>query len=251
MGSKDAINTVDQLKVLESQDVGTHDYVEQGILPSLPSASLGSSAEEERRNAKQLPAVPIHSSENEMDEGEKPPLPPRPRKISLSSKDNNVSKGTSQVPRDLPRPQMRTSPTTELSLTDVHIRSYGDGPRPDHRDSARSTDSGKSFRFDGSEGNVRRYPIGEADDSASTKSYVPTVEGGDVESLLGDMLVSNQLSPAWQMLNSHVENANPFDSMPYDDVEPTADFSRDFDDLAGLTTDGQNEGMQDLDCSCI
>ena len=197
----------------------------------------------------QLPAVPIQGSGDELDEGEKPPLPPRPRTFGSSTKDNDVSSGTSQVPGGPSRPQIRTNPTTELSLMDVHIRSYGDSLRTSHRDSARSTDSGKSFRFDGSEGNPRSYPVDEADDSVSTKSYAPTVQGADVESLLGDMLGSNQLSPAWQLLNSQVETTNPFDSMPYDYVEPIADFNRDFDDVGGLTTSGQNAGMQGLDCS--
>ena len=251
MGSKNAKDTVDQLKGFKLQEDSKHKHVEQKILPSLSSVSLDNNGGQERRDIRELPAVPIHDIGTVSDEGEKPPLPPRPRKVSLSGKDNNLSKGTSQGPRGPPRPQMRTNPTTELSLMDVHMRLYGDSPRTNYKDSARSTDSGKSFRFDGPEGNLRSYPIDEADDSASTRSYVPTVEGGDAESLLGDMVGSNQLSPAWQLLNSHFETANPFDSMPSDDIEPTADFSRDFDDLGGLTTNGENEGMQGLDCSYI
>ena len=249
MGSEDAKETANQLNILELRQDRTHEHVQQRILPSLSSVSTGNRGGEERRDMRELPAVPFHGRAAVADEGAKPPLPPRPRKVSLSGKDNNLSKGISQRPRGPPRPQMRTNPTTELSLTDVHMRLYGDGPRISYKDSATSTDSGKSFQFDGSEGNLRSYPIDEADDSASTKSYVPTVEGVDAESLLGDMVGSNQLSPAWQLLNSHVEIANPFDSMPYDDVEPTADFSRDFDDLGGLTTNGQNEGIQGLDYS--
>lgn len=74
-------------------------------------------------------------------------------------------------------------------------------------------------------------------------SYAPTIgTSGDAESLLGDVLGVGQQSPAWRLLSSQTEKADPFSSLPFEDEEATADFSREFDELGELDAQGDNEG---------
>ena len=74
-------------------------------------------------------------------------------------------------------------------------------------------------------------------------SYAPTIgTSGDAESLLGDVLGVGQQSPAWRLLSSQTEKADPFSFLPFEDEEPTADFSREFDELGELDAQGDNEG---------
>ena len=187
--------------------------------------------------------VSTNDGSNKSDEGERPPLPPRPRNLGLFGEDQRVSNKTLQIPISSKGPQVQSNATTAISLTDIQTQSYGDGLRETYASSTRLTPSRKSFGFKSPKGKRRSCAGSEADDSASVKSYGPTLEGVDVESLLGDVLGSNQVSPAWQLLSNQVEKLNPFDLMPYDEEEPTADFSRDFDELGALAPNGENEGM--------
>ena len=55
--------------------------------------------------------------------------------------------------------------------------------------------------------------------------------------------MNGQQSPAWRLLSSQAERDNPFDLLPYYNEEPTADFSREFDELDELEPGGENEGI--------
>ena len=81
------------------------------------------------------------------------------------------------------------------------------------------------------------------DDSGSIISYAPTIEaGGDVESLLGEVLRGSQ-SPAWKLLDNQAEALNPRDFISQEDDTIGSDFEREFEELGELSADGENEGM--------
>ena len=77
----------------------------------------------------------------------------------------------------------------------------------------------------------------------SIRSFAPTVgAGGYAESLLGDVFESGQQSAPWRSLGTGNERNDQFDLLPYDEEEPMPDFSRDFDELDDINSDGSNEG---------
>ena len=173
-------------------------------------------------------------------EGERPPLPPRPKNLGLLGQTGKG--GTLQLQKRSTRPQLQSYATTAVSRTEIETLSFPDGSRETYASSTKSTPSGKSFRFDSSIRHSRSQAnTSEGDDSVSLKSSVPTT-GGEVESLLGDIIGAGQQSPAWRLLSSQAERPNPFDLLPYDDEEPKADFSREFDELDDLDASGDNEG---------
>lgn len=173
---------------------------------------------------------------------ERPPLPPRPPTIDLLASAHATPSSSLRVPKRSTRPQLQSQATTAISRTDIQTQSYPGGSRETYANSTISTPSGKSFRFDSPIGQLRGQHTSEGDDSASLRSYTQTV-GGDFESLLGDVVGAGQQSPAWRLLSSQVEQADPFNRLLDDHEEPTADFSREFDELDGLDPEGNNEGM--------
>ena len=178
-----------------------------------------------------------------IDEGPRPPLPPRPNNLNLLGERPFNPGGSLQTPSKSPRPKLQSTATTALARTDIHTQSYQDGSRDIYATSAESTPSGKTSKGYGSLGRFKGYHRNEGDDSASVRSYAPTLEAsGDVESLLGEILGASQESPSWRLMGSPTETFNPFDSIPHEDDEATADFSREFDELDGLDLDGTNEG---------
>lgn len=180
----------------------------------------------------------IDSHSTVTDEGPRPPLPPRP-----GNRDFLQPGGSLQRPTRQSRPSLQSSATTALSLADIHTQSYQDGSRETFASSVESTPSGKSVSKFGS---IRRFQgrnSSEADDSASIRSYAPTLEvGGDVESLLGDILGSSQQSPGWKLIGSRVERPDPFDSASYEDDTSITEFESEFDELDSLDSEGKNEG---------
>lgn len=176
------------------------------------------------------------------DEGPRPPLPPRPKNLEFLQPG-----GSLQRPKTSSRPTLQSSATTALSLADIHTQSYQDGSRDTLTTSAESTPSEKTLRGYGSIRKLKEWNRSEGDDSASIKSYAPTLEtGGDAESLLGEVLGGNQESPAWKLLSSHLERLDPFESINYEDDTVNADFDREFDELDQLDKEGNNEGSDNL-----
>ena len=177
------------------------------------------------------------------DEGSRPALPPRPRKASLLG-DHKTSGSSLQVPKRSMRPQFPSQATTALSLTDIHTQSYPDGSCETYANSAKSTPSGSSFRIESAASRHRSKYESEGDESASVISYAPTVGTmGDAESLLGDILGAGQENPAWRLMSSQTEKADPFNFLSFENEEPTADFNREFDELGALDAQGNNEGI--------
>lgn len=174
------------------------------------------------------------------DEGPPPPLPPRPGNIDLLHPG-----GSLQRPGRQSRPNLQSTATTALSLTDIHTQSYEDGSRETFAASAESNSFGKSI---GGFGSIRRFKgrnCSEADDSTSVRTYAPTLGAdGDVESLLGEILGPSQRSPAWKLLRSQTERPDPFDSLSFENGAPATSFDLEFDEVGELDPAGKNEGKR-------
>lgn len=173
----------------------------------------------------------------------RPPLPPRPTNLSLLQEGKFSPGNTLQVPKRSARPQLQSTATTALSRTDIHTQSHQDESGETTVSSTQTTPPTKSFGF----GSLRRskgFASSEEGDSGSIRSYAPTLEtGGDVESLLGEVLGATQESPAWKMLSAQVEVLDPFDSMTYEDNELTASFYREFDEIQEVAPEADTGGM--------
>lgn len=169
--------------------------------------------------------VSVHDYNGEDDV--RPPLPSRP----------NVQ-STLQKP---PRPQLQTTATTALSLTDIHTQSFQDGSREMYAAQAEPT----SGRFLKGLDSIRRLKglHGSEADSASVRSYAPTLEtGGDVESLLGEVLGATPETPAWRLAGAHAEGFDVFEATEYQDEDNISDFDHEFDEMDELSADADNEG---------
>ncbi len=180
------------------------------------------------------------------EEERRPPLPARPTNLSLLQAGKQSALNSLHVPRESPRPQLQSTATTAISRTDIHTQSYQDGSRETTASDAQITPPSKYL---GGFSSIRRFKgFGSSEgDSASIKSYAPTSEaGGDVESLLGEVLGSSQESPAWKMFSAHIGAQDPFDSISYDDDGISADFYREFDAIGEADPDGENEGRNTI-----
>lgn len=177
--------------------------------------------------------------------GHRPPLPPRLTNLDLLQ-ESKYSPGSSlHVPKKSSRPRIISTATTALSRTDIHTQSYQDGFRETFAASAQTTPLTKSIGGFGSLKRFRGFGGSDTGDSASIRSYAPTLEaGGDVESLMGEVLGSSQESPAWKLFSRKTEGSDPFESIKYEADEVTADFYREFDEIPGIDTDGGNEGQR-------
>ncbi len=171
-------------------------------------------------------------------EEQRPPLPPRPRNPELLHPG-----GSLQGSARSPRPHLQSIATTALSSADIHTQSFRDGSRQRFADLTETATSGKSSRVGGS---LRRFgwAAGEVDDSASMKSFAPTIEAsGDVESLLGEVLGVSRETPPWKLLSSQSEEPDPFDIIPCAEDPRIQDFEREFDEISELDAGGDNEGF--------
>ena len=169
------------------------------------------------------------SEEQPSREGTPPPLPPRSKNLQLLD-------GRPQTPGslNLSRPPLQSKATTQLSLADT--QSYGD----ESKDTVFS-DVSKQRSYLGL--GVNRS-VSEADDSASIKSFAPTIEiGGYAESLLGEVLdgqdkaIFKSLGHRFDSLSGHSERIFP------DDPEFEDAFEHEFDEVEEMKADGSNEGQ--------
>lgn len=183
------------------------------------------------------------SQRPETEQEYRPPLPPRPTNVNLL-REGSYSPGSSlQRSRKILRPHLQSTATTALSRTDIHTQSYQDGLRETYAALAQTTPPSKAIAAFGSIRKIKGLSDSEGGDSASVRSYAPTLEtGGDVESLLGEVLGEPQESPSWRLQTTQIESPDPFDSVAYEDDEATVDFYREFDEISAVAADGKNEG---------
>lgn len=218
----------------------------QDCIPSLP---IEPKISDHTTDSQLSTLIPTHATDDTQSiastESERPPLPPRPKTLHLLEINNQSLNNTPHVEKKSLRPQLQSYATTAVSRTDIQTQLFPDGSRETYANSARSTPSGKSFRLDTpTSTNAQGRNGSDMDDSVSVQSYAPTVGAGEyAESLLGDVFGSGQQSSAWRLLHTQIDRVNTFDVIPYDGAEPTADFSREFDELDDVAPDGRNEGI--------
>ena len=173
----------------------------------------------------------------------RPPLPPRPGTLDILKEGSHGIGGTPQRPKQSARPNLQSTATIALSRTDIHTQSYPDGSRETYAASAETIPPSKPAGVFGSIKRFKGISSSEGGDSASVRSYAPTLEAGvDAESLLGEVLGASQEIPAWKLLSTQYEAPDPFDSFILEDNEVTVDFYREFDELRGGESGEQNEG---------
>ncbi|KAI4150572.1 MAG: hypothetical protein LQ340_003992 [Diploschistes diacapsis] len=138
--------------------------------------------------------------------------------------------------------------STALSLAEVDTQLHSDGSRGAQTParSLRSMSSRRSFRSTRAEtptGQYRSRATSEAGETTSIRSFAPTAgHAADAESILGELLVTDQRSPGWKFLNGSTEKDPMISAVPFDTGEPTADFNREFDEIPEIDQDGDNEG---------
>ena len=189
-----------------------------------------------RSSTNALPRVEVQDIV--VDEGPPPPLPPRPNSRERS---HHIlyNPESSSKPRNPSRPQLQSSATTALSLTDIHIQTFQDGSRETFDAQAEPTASGRLLKGFDSIRRLKGHSANEAD-CVSVRSYAPTLEaGGDMESLLGEVLATSPGTRARTPLGTHAE---VFGTLDYEDDENISHFEDEFDELEELSVDADNEG---------
>ena len=187
------------------------------------------------------------SQSPETEQEDRSPLPPRPTNVNLLQEGLYNPASSLQRLSRASRPRLQSTATTALSRTDIHTQSYQDGSRETFAASAQTTPPSKAVAAFGSIRRIKGITESEGGDSASIRSYAPTLEtGGDVESLLGEVLGASQESPAWRLHHTHNEALDPFDSVSYENDELDVDFYREFDEISAVAADGENEGKSRL-----
>lgn len=171
---------------------------------------------------------------NEIEDEQRPPLPPRPTGIqssSISSPSPSVSRTAATK-----KPQLQAQPTIAVSSVAIQTLSFPDGTRGTFATSSDhlNLSSGFESRKLGQNGS-------EIDDSTSLTSYVPTLRvGGDLDSLLGNGF--NTQSPAWKLLNSQADTGDQFETIDPDEDDLLSSFEHEFDEVADIDSKGGNEG---------
>lgn len=178
------------------------------------------------------------------DAGSRPSISPRRATLDLigSSKAQVSPTHSLRVPKKVSRPSLQSTATTAVSLADIETQLRPDGSQRTSARSLKSMRSLSSLRVDTPSGRHRSRATSETDETASVRSLAPTVGATtDAESILGDLLVTDQRIPGWKFLNEPAEK-EAISIVPFDAGEPTADFNREFDEIPEIDADGSNEG---------
>ena len=184
-----------------------------------------------------------NSQHPETENESRPSLPPRPSNVNLLQEGSYSPGNSLQRAKNTSRPHLQSSPTIALSRTDIHTQSYQDGSRETFAASAQTTPPSKAVAAFGSIRRIKGLSDSEGGDSASLRSYAPTLEtGGDVESLLGEVLGESQESPTWRLHRAQFDALDLNDSIIYGDDELDSEFYREFDEISDVAVDSENEG---------
>lgn len=163
-------------------------------------------------------------------EGTPPPLPPRPK--NRAHFDSRPSTSHSTAPA---RPHLASKPTTQLSYVGSQTHSN------ESKDETSSTSHPKSYLGL----NIDRGS-NDGDDSASVRSFAPTIEaggetGGDAESILGE-IIGDREKTLLRSLGHRFEDKESA-SMFSPDQEFEEAFAHEFDEIEDMRPDGSNEGQ--------
>ena len=164
-----------------------------------------------------------------------PPLPPRPTNHDLlDDRPTTANMDSLRLPKRTSRPQLQSHATTAISRTDIQMQSRTDSTSAKSPSASREPSQKRSAsrlgRFIGSS---------ETDDSASVRSYAPTLDVPyDGVSMLGD-----EPSPAWRALNAQMGTV---DELQLDETfeDPLSErITFEFDDLEARAANGQNDSV--------
>ncbi|KAH0565126.1 hypothetical protein GP486_001477 [Trichoglossum hirsutum] len=162
-----------------------------------------------------------------------PPLPPRPQ----ISREQPSASSTSLYHPAASMPSLQSKATTALSLTDIHTQSFPDGSRGTYATPPARPITG--YNADVSPAGYRSgvstsRNASEYGDTASVRSSVPTLPGGgDVESLIGEVLDSGQ-ETSWRLLNSQIESENQLSQLLEKETEFEVKFVEEFNEIEDL-----------------
>ena len=165
------------------------------------------------------------------DEGERPPLPPRPGS-SQQQAHGPTSTPSSKLTKL--RPGLQPTATTAVSRTDVHTHAYQDGSRDSYASNAKPpTPAGKQQAGFGSIKRLRAQDAGSGADTSSIRSTAPTLGTvGDTESLLGAVFGGS---------STQVDLPDIGTDTDVQDGGVDGDFCHEFDDIGQLDPDNSNE----------
>ncbi|KAL8834999.1 MAG: hypothetical protein Q9170_003489 [Blastenia crenularia] len=181
-----------------------------------------------RTEAPSIKFATIAVKDDASNEERPPPLPPRPVRLENQRKASTVVTAGFPTPQSSTRPRLQATATTALSRPDIHTRSSDDGSKDTQAASQQTSPPTKSWAGWGS---IRRLKIQDGDDSASIRSYAPTIgTGGDVESLLGDVLGPEHIS-SWNILNEQLEETGLEQPAASQDEVVLHDFDQEFEEI--------------------
>ena len=184
------------------------------------------------------PSVASNTNDTAMDQSLEltpPPLPPRP---GLGERPQTSSAGSLRLSKRASRPQLQSHATTAVSLADVHTQSHLETNSVQSSPASRAVSRKPSFTHLGRfVSNVNS----DADDSASLKSFAPTLDTQlDGESIIGDS-GSRENSLAWKALSSQIDAGNAVEPVLVEDDALSVQMQNEFGDLDVITDDGSNE----------
>lgn len=168
-------------------------------------------------------------------EGTPPPLPPRPQ-LGVPTFSSRPASSHS-IARQPSRPQLVSKATTQLSVTNT--QAYGS----DLRDDSISPASSKPRHV---LANLSSNATSEADDSASIRSYAPTIAEAGGESILGEIVDAAEKSRQEETLLrslGHRFDDGERQSMFPPDPDFESSFDCEFEDVDDMAVDGSNEGQ--------
>ncbi|KAI4288704.1 MAG: hypothetical protein L6R35_002025 [Caloplaca aegaea] len=169
---------------------------------------------------------------------EPPPLPPRPARWNPLQQTSSVAPAAFPTTQASARPRLQATATTAVSRPDIHTQSFQDGS---HEISTNSTQLSPPLKSWTGWGSIKRLKIHDGDDSASIRSYAPTLgTAGDAESLLGDVLGSEHTS-GWNILSRQLEETGLQLPDAPDDEEILHGFDHEFDEIDSLDSSADNE----------
>ena len=204
----------------------------------VPSDTISTPPAPKNNGTSPVPHQPGRDSETTLEQSQEltpPSLPPRP---DLTERTQTSGAGSLRLSKQTARPQLLSQATTAVSLADVHTQSRIDPSSLHSSPTSRAVSRKQSFTHFG---RFASNPNSDADDSASLKSFAPTLDVRlDGESLLGD-LGENEATPAWKALSAQIERDDPFEGALVEDDILSMQMETEFKNLDSMNQDGSNE----------
>lgn len=164
-----------------------------------------------------------------------PPLPPRPRNITLLDSRPTTSHSTGPT-----RPQLVSKATTQLSYADSQVH------QNEARESSPASRPPKARSYFGLNLGSSRN-TSDVEDTASVRSVAPTLDGGlEAESMLAGVVGESDKSKPLLRSLGHGFADRQSDTLFPPDADFEAAFNTEFEDVDEIQADGSNEGQGPL-----